>query len=276
MAERFDALSYSIIDLFEGDDHSTAQIFHESTKLTRKNYAAFSRRTQAIAKDPQMVLMMTRGWKTYAGAERLALPEIEPPAMPLTDALHLRRSVVGKHAGGPVSLAQLGGVLRWSYGLTREAELPMAPGERMRFRAAPSAGGLYPLEIYPIALDVTGCAPGVYHYNVLENALDVVRPGAFLDALCTATAYEDLVRSSAALIAVTAVLPRTMSKYQLRGYRFLSQEVGALVQNLYLTATAYQLGTCAVGGFLDDEVGALLDVDNYDEQVMILFSLGRR
>lgn len=270
-----DALTYSIVDLFEKDDYSTSEVFHESTKITRRNYAELSRRSDFIQRDPNLVLMMSRAYKTYAGHEKLALPRASLGDMTLEDALRRRRSHVGKYTGEPITLEQLGATLRYSYGPTFAVESRMFPGEKIHYRSAASAGALYPLEIYPLVFNVTGCEPGIYHYNVLEHSFDVLRRTSPLDDFLKLTTYYDLSRTSAAMLVITAVMPRTIAKYLFRGYRFVSYDVGVLLQNLYLTTTAQELGACAVGGFFDDEVGKLIGTDNVDEVVTMLFSIGR-
>lgn len=275
MPVKRDALSYSAIDFFEGDDRSESELFHESTKLTRANMRRFARRTEIIMRDPQLSLMMTRSWKSYAGAETTPLPRAQLGDMTLQNALRLRRSVVGAHAGGPITMQQLASLLDGSYGVTSSSPIPGFPDYAVRLRAAASAGGLHPLEIYPLVLDVEGCAPGVYHYRVADNRLELVKRGDVREPLTNACSYPDLVRTGSVMFAITAVLPRTISKYAFRGYRFISYDVGVLLQNLYLVGTALGLGTVAVGGFYDDEVGQIVGVDGVDEHVMMLFSIGR-
>lgn len=274
--KEFDSISYALVDLFEHDDHHDSELFHESTKLTRATYGRMRRRVGLIQNDLDLIIMMSRSWKTYTGFPRATLPPAELGAMSAEEALRTRRSQVGRFAGGPITAAQLSAILRYSYGFTAQVELPR-PGEAMRLRAAPSGGGLYPLEIYPVVFDVDGFAPGVYHYRVVDHSLEELRrcPAReeFLEkGLC---AYPELMKTAAVVLAISAVLPRTMTKYLFRGYRFLSYDVGALTQNLYLTGTALGLGTVAIGGFYDDEVGAYLDLDNVDEQVMLLFAFGQ-
>jgi len=103
----------------------------------------------------------------------------------------------------------------------------------------------------------------------------VLAPGATRDDTLARMSDHELGRTCAAMIAITAVMPRTLTKYLFRGYRFVLYDVGALLESMYLAATAVGLGACAVGGFFDDELGALLGIDNVDEHVMAVFSIGR-
>ncbi len=271
----YNGLTYHLIDVFEGDDHSEAETFHESTKLTRISVADLSRRTRAIQEDPHLQRMMWHAWKSYEGAERIPLPRPSLGDATLEQTILSRRSQTGRFAGGPISFEQLAGILRFTYGPTLDVPSRKFPGESLRLRAAPSGGGLYPLEIYPLVFGVDGLAPGVYHYSVSDHSLELLRAGSCLPEFLDCTSYHDLATTAAVVFAITAVMPRTLSKYLFRGYRFLSYDVGAVVQNFYLTATALGLGSCALGGFYDDRCGQLLDIDNVSENVMMLFTVGR-
>ena len=275
-----DALTYSLVNLFEGDDHSESEIYFQSTKLTRENIGVLGKRVAQITSDSGLVRMMARGWKTYAGAPRIALPRPSLGTMTLEDAMRGRRSTStmgpGRFSGEPITLAELGSVLAFSYGPTRVIESPRAPGEKLYLRAAASGGGLYPLEIYPLVFNVDGCEPGVYHYSITEHALELVRPGPCQKGFIATTSYGDMASTASVMFVVTAVLARTLSKYLFRGLRFVLNDVGVLVQNFYLTGTALGLDTCAIGGFFDDEVGSLIEIDNVDEHVAICFAIGRK
>ena len=275
MSKPFDAVSYSLVDFFETDDNTDSYVFHESTKVTRRNYGELSRRNDSLTADPQFMLMTSRGWKTYSGAERVPLPIPSLDGISLGDAIRRRKSQTAPYSGAPITLDELGGLLHYSYGAIRHIESKTFNGERLYFRAAASAGGLYPLEIYPIVFGVDGLAPGLYHYGVIAHELERLREGSVLDELLRVTTYYDLARTSSVVFAITAVFPRNMSKYLFRGYRFICHDVGVVLQNLYLAGTGLGLGTCAIGGFFDNEVGRLLEVDNVDENVMMLFSVGK-
>lgn len=270
-------LTYSLVDVFDGD-HEESEVFHEFSKITRQNFARLAERVGTIQRDAKLVGMMGRSWKSYVGSDRVELPPPSLGAMTVAEALLLRRSVSsdgGVFGTGPVAVAELGAVLAFSYGPTREVKAPGLPNSQL-LRATASAGGLYPLEIYALVFDCEGLAPGIYHYCVVDHALEVLRRGSVKDAFLETTTYVELASSCAVALVVTAVFQRTLSKYLHRGYRFLMNDVGALLQSFYLTGTALDLGTCAVGGFFDDELGDLLAVDGTNEAPVMCFLLGRR
>lgn len=254
-----------------------AETYHEHTKLNRLNNRPLGGRVSTILNDPALFRLMVQSRKAYPACERVQLPREGLGGMKLEDALFRRRSQTGRYGGKGISLEQLASILRGAYGPTRAMPIDGSPGELMYLRATPSAGGLYPAEVYPVVFDVAGLPAGVYHYDPQTNGLDVLDrlPAQELKAkVLPRIASHDFNEDIAVLFAITAVMPRTMAKYLFRGYRFLLYDVGALVQSLYLTATALGLGTCAVGGFFDDEVGEVLEIDNVEENVMLLFSVG--
>jgi SagB-type dehydrogenase family enzyme len=274
-----EALNLSLVDVFAADDHSESEIFHEYTKLNRENIGALSQRVGTIMRDPTLLRMMARSWKTYSGFPKISLPRPELGDASLADVIKKRRSVssdAGVFASGPISLEQLSSVLAFSYGATRIMESPRYPGERHILRATTSAGGLYPLEIYPIVFDVEGLEPGVYHYRMVDHELEVLRRAPVKDDFIAAQTYEGLCDGAAVALVITAMFSRTLSKYLNRGYRFLLNDTGALLQSLYLAGTALEIGTCALGGFYDDEVGEIVGVNNVDEAVVMCFLLGQR
>ncbi len=276
--EEIRTLQYSQVAIFEEDDHSISETYHEYTKLNRENIQDLGKRVGTIVRDPKMRAMMARSWKTYRGHERIALPPAHLGSMTLEDALRQRKSLSsGPNAifsGRSVTLEQLGSVLGMSYGITRSRKIPGANQEQ-HLRATTSAGGLYPLEIYPIVFRVDGLAEGIYHYSVPDHALEVVQPGPCLNEFLKVTSYVEMCQNASVVFAVSAVFKRNMSKYLHRGYRFIMNDVGALLQSFYLTGTALNLGTCALGGFFDDPLGDLLGINNVDEAPVICFLLGQ-
>lgn len=177
--------------------------------------------------------------------------------------LQQRRSV--RHfLAAPISAAELGRLLWAAQGVTD------AGGQR----TAPSAGGLYPLAAYAVAGNVDGLDAGVYRYDGWSHRLAPTTVGDRRAELCAAALDQDGVADAAAVIVLTALYARTMEKYGQRGIRYVDMEAGAAAQNVYLQATALNLGTVFIGAFDDDAVGAVLALD-VDEQPLCLLPVGR-
>jgi len=133
MTKPFDAVSYSLVDFFETDDNVDSYVYHESTKVTRRNYGELSRRNDSMMADPQFMLMTSRGWKTYSGAERVPLPIPSLDNISLGEAIRRRKSQTTAYSGAPITLDELGGLLHYSYGAIRYIE-------SKTFNACESAG----------------------------------------------------------------------------------------------------------------------------------------
>lgn len=216
---------------------------------------------------PEQVTELTQNldYKRYPGAERLPLPRPEPLALSLETAIRKRRSI-RQFSERAVTLAELSKLLQLSSGVTEIDEIPR--------RAAPSGGGLYPVETYALTLGVDGVPPALWHYAALEHELEHVRPLAGIDDLRSFFPPGLLSGGPRLVLAFSVVFARTQLKYIERGYRFGLLEAGHIAQNAVLTATALGLGTLCVGGFWDDPFNRLLGLDSEREAVVYAVMLG--
>jgi len=142
------------------------------------------------------------------------------------------------------------------------------------FRAAPSAGALYPIETYIHANRVTGLDCGMYHLNIARQALELIRPGDCGPSLAIAALGQDMVRESAATFIWTAITGRSKWKYHERAYRYIYLDAGHIGQNLYLAATALGLGCCTIGAFFDSFVNDSIGIDGQNETAVYLGAVG--
>lgn len=192
------------------------------------------------------------------------LPAAADAGAPSVERALLERRSVRQYQDAPISLAELGQLLWAAQGVTHGSGL----------RTAPSAGALYPLEVYVAVGNVDGVAAGVYHYNPQQHELARIEPGDRREALSQAALGQDAVRDAAAVIVLAAVYERTTGKYGERGVRYVHIEVGAAAQNVALQAVALGLGTVYVGAFHDDQVAGVLSLR--DEEVpLCLLPIGR-
>ena len=143
------------------------------------------------------------------------------------------------------------------------------------FRTAPSAGALYPLELYVVAGDVQDLSPSVYRYEPDEHQLLRTVEGDKRAELAMAALGQHFIGEGAIVIVFTAVYERTTGKYGDRGIRYVHIEVGHAAQNLCLQAAAMDLGVVTVGAFYDEEVAELLDLPR-DEQPLYIIPVGRK
>jgi SagB-type dehydrogenase family enzyme len=178
-------------------------------------------------------------------------------------AMHERRSVRA-FGSDPLTLSESGQLLWAAQGITG------AEGQR----AAPSAGALYPLEVYLVVGRVNGLKPGLYHYTPATHALTLVRAGDERAPLAAAAFGQEWVSESPAVLVFAAVERRTSRKYGDRAPRYVAIEVGHAAQNVFLQAVCLGLGAGVVGAFDDLAVGHLLSLPE-GESAVYLMPVGR-
>ncbi len=179
-------------------------------------------------------------------------------AVPLEQAIAQRRSK-RSFTDEPLSLAQIGQLLWSAQGITEP---------QRGFRAAPSAGALYPLELYVVAAD------GVYHYQPEGHQARRHMAGDQRAALAAACLGQGAVQQAGASFVFTAVFERTRAKYGPRADQYVHNEVGAAGENLCLQAVALGLGSVMVGAFRDDQISDALDLPA-DHAPLLVIPVGR-
>ncbi len=177
-------------------------------------------------------------------------------ASPLTKVILARRSVRA-FTHEPVPLDKLGALLWAAQGITSPHGL----------RAAPSAGALYPLELYVANED------GVFHYKPAKNTLTQMQTNDVRRALGAAALGQPCVAYAPAIIVFGAVCARTTKRYGERGLMYIYMEIGHAAQNLMLKAVALGLGTVAVGAFDEQAAATLLQVHK-DTRMLYLVPVG--
>ena len=134
-------------------------------------------------------------------------------------------------------------------------------------RTAPSAGALYPIEVY--AVD----AVGVWRYLPERHALALVHAGDVAPRLARAAGGQAAVRGAPLRIVVTATFARSQAKYGARGERYATLEAGHVAQDVLLEATALGLGAASIGAFDDDDVRRVLGL-GAEETPMYIIAIG--
>ena len=138
------------------------------------------------------------------------------------------------------------------------------------FRTAPSAGALYPLEVYLVAINIDGVDAGVYRYLPENHSIVQTFEGNIGNELSIAALSQPQVRDCAANIVFAANYSRITAKYGKRGIRYTNIEIGHAAQNVYLQGVALGIGTCAVGAFDDENVGQALRLSESEKALHIL------
>ncbi len=250
-----------------GDD--LAELYHEASKLTGIDGADEVAGIKRLLSMPELRVTSTRAVRRHLHARLVELGPSAPLTTPLGEALSRRRSV-REFSAAPLALAELAALVRAAHGVTARLG---RQDERLTLRSAPSAGALYPLELSVVALNVEGLPSGLYHYDPLDDVLEVVRDER--PAVAGTTPFAETAGGAAAVLLLSGMFWRSRFKYGLRGYRFVLLEAGHVAQNALLAATALGLGAVALGGFYDRRADELLGINGVDEATLYLVCIGR-
>jgi SagB-type dehydrogenase family enzyme len=204
-----------------------------------------------------------------AGAPRTALPPL--PGSPLSRLIGLRQSCRA-YLAREMPLEAVAALAGSAYGVLQLAELP--DGSNFLRRSVPSAGGLFPLEVYLFTQRVQGLEDGLYHYDVRAHALELVRAGNLFADLEVVLYTYPFVRDANLIFALAAVFKRTQKKYGPRGYRYILLEAGHSAQNICLAAAEQGLSTLCMGGFVDSRLNRMLNLSSADEGVVYSVAVG--
>jgi SagB-type dehydrogenase family enzyme len=198
----------------------------------------------------------------------VALPEpASDSASPsFTAVLDGRRSVREWDDAHPLTLAQLGEFL---YRVGRVRRVAVDGRHDVSKRSSPSGGALHSLEIYPVVTNVAGLAAGMYHYDPFAHVLEPV-PVPVAEAVVRQLV--DHARAAAGgtpppqvLLVLAARFGRVMWKYQSMAYALILKDLGALMQTMYLVATAMNLAPCALGSGDADLFAQATNLDQLTE-----------
>ena len=182
--------------------------------------------------------------------------------MSIEEILNCRRTVRAFNPT-PLRLDQLSQLLWATYGVT---------DPRREVKTAPSAGALYPLDIYLAVGErgVEGLEGGVYHYVPPCHALEAMGSGDRRKEVARASLEQVWMAEAPIMVIITAEYKRTTGKYRERGIRYVHMEVGHAGENLFLQSVALGLGAGIVGAFDDDAVAEALEIPTGHEPLLIV------
>lgn len=193
--------------------------------------------------------------------EKIKLPEPKYDSDISVEQALLERRSVRVYKDDPLTLTEVSQLLWAAQGITD-------PGKG--FRTAPSAGALYPLEVYVVINNTEGVTKGVYKYKPPEHELVRIRNGNVRDELAVAALGQTWVGEGAIVIVFSAVYGRTTQKYGDSGIRYVHMEAGHAAQNVYLQAVSLNLGTVVVGAFKNDELRKILNMSDEEHPLYIM------
>ncbi len=165
-----------------------------------------------------------------------------------------RRRSVRSYSDKDLTLEQVSQLLWAAQGITS------ARG----FRAAPSAGALYPLEVYAVRKD------GLFRYKPQGHRLELISSDDLRQELARAAWGQGFVAQAPLDIVICAVYERVTSKYGKRGIRYTDIEVGHAAENVHLQAIALGLYSVPVGAFNDNSVSSILGLSKEEDPIYII------
>ena len=220
-----------------------------------------------------IIIGLTQGAVSPGRCETMSAA-IPPDTIPLPEprydgdvsvehALRMRRSV-RSYQDDPLDLSEISQILWSAQGIT----------SHRRFRTAPSAGALYPLELYVIAGNVKNLSPAIYKYQPGKHVLVKIVAGDMRSELSRAALGQSAIKKAPTVLLFCAVFERTTGKYGRRGIRYVHMEVGHAAQNVCLQAIALGLKTAVIGAFRDTDVEKVANLAD-NEQPLYLVPMGR-
>jgi len=194
----------------------------------------------------------------------IVLPEPDYTGLSVEEAITGRRSV-RDFSDEEMTLGEISQILWAAQGIT---------GENGK-RAAPSAGALYPIELYVVPNKLEGVDCGIYHYVPEEHKLVLFREGNFTESVYTAALSQEAVKDAAVVIVFTGIRERVAVKYGAVADTYIAMEAGHISENILLESVSLGLGAVPLGGFDKYALEELLGMKDTEESVLYLNCIGK-
>jgi SagB-type dehydrogenase family enzyme len=255
-------------------DPRLAEEFLLNTRFNRRDRETEAS-IQAYLVDSGLALVARVGEGEDGAGRTIELPPSIELRRDVGEVLVRRRSR-RQYTGDAIGADFLATIVRCAAGITAEATVELVGGGEttVRFRAAPSGGGLYPVHLYVAALCVTGVERQLYLYDPRRDVL--VHHGGVEGLLDACPVSDNLISvGRAAAVALLVGQPwRSMRKYGPRGLRLLFLEAGAMAQNIHIATEALGLGSVDCASFVDDDVHRVLGIDGLHETLVHAVVIG--
>ena len=206
-------------------------------------------------------------YKNYPDCQTIELPDITPLSDTTLHEVLRNRKSIRKYQNKAITKESLSYLLWASTGVSRREV-------RYEFRTAPSAGALYPIETYLVVNNVENINPRVYHYNIRNHYLELLKEGDYAVETAKAAFGQKMCIEASVVFIWTAIFQRMKWKYRQRAYRYIYLDAGHIAENLALAATGLELGSCQIGALFDDAVNQIIDVDGTEESVIYISVVG--
>jgi SagB-type dehydrogenase family enzyme len=201
--------------------------------------------------------------KTNEDIIQLPVPKLQSETS-VEEALNKRRSI-RNYTKQPLSLEEVSQILWAAQGITEKS---------YGLKTSPSAGALYPLEVYLVTANVKDISEGIYKYNPLNHSIKKIDDGDKRVEISNASLKQEAIEECSALVIITAIYERTSVKYGDRAERYVHMEVGHAGQNIYLQAVSLGIGTVMMGAFHDDALKKTLKLPA-NEFPLAIYPMGK-
>lgn len=205
-----------------------------------------------------MLVSMNSGDRMSNSPERLSLPVPALIGKTSLEEVIARRRSVREFSAASLTMAEIGQLCWAGQGVTDRVQ---------GFRASPSAGALFPIELYVVT------AEGVDRYLPKRHELDRILIGDLRSALQAASLDQEMLGTAPLCVVIATVVERSAQKYGKRAEQYCLLEAGHVAQNILLQATALKLGGVPVGAFEENQVAAVLKLPK-DHRVLYLLPIG--
>jgi len=240
------------------------ELFHENSKTGR-----FDRGLSNF----EVATRMRESWESlpYEQYPSFELPAERRPLDVSLDEAITTRVTARAFEQRAIAFTELATLLFCAYGVTREAQEGIFPRP---LRCVPSAGALYPLELYFHTIGVDELPGGLYHYNPSRNRVELLRRGDHSRKIAEGLVQPEIAVEATLIVFITAMFERATFKYRDRGYRFTLLEAGHVGQNINLAANGLGLGAANIGGYFDRALDELLGCDGLTHSLIYVVAVG--
>lgn len=266
-------------------------LFLSQNRLVAEDYLLNFRRSEADLgvvigannyQNPKVVGTIANRGLEENEDDLIFLPPYENVRVAVSALVRSRRSV-RHYSGEGFSLKELSTLLYHAAGVTGHLHPENVPetvtlgkSDEIELRAGISGGGLYPIDLYVLALNVEGIGAGAYRYLPRQHALKPAGQHEQLPSLADLAQFGEIqVEKSGFLLGYVYKVFENSRKYGEAGLGFAFIEAGAIAAHVHLLCTALGFGSCDVGSFSKRRFERLFDADGLSRHMIHLTVVGR-
>lgn len=251
--------------------------FHDETRQYKLRSNPNFRRIESFNSNKNFLETIRYNFKTYLHAEKTPLPPLSSPPSDSYEDIINRRNSCRSFSNKSITRETLFDHIQLSYKKFsfNNQESSNTEGLLSR-RTTASAGGLNSLELYFCALNVSGLKPGVYHYNVGSNNIELIKLGDFKGEIIDLFSLQhDRSSVPSVVYFITSIHERVTIKYGARGFRYIYMEAGALSHSLSLATSKLNLGGYITNVCIEEDAEKLLGLNSFQELFLLSYFLGQ-